>query len=301
MQDLIREAALLKILSLLPQGLTREIREIMRTQRGFSKKLFELRLRADGRSFAHFSGGSLPLYFRLSKKELEELVRRLCQGAIYAYRDTLSLGYISLGDGVRVGVAGHARYENGRLVGVNDVSSLVIRIPSGECTFAEEIYRKWRSMGQGGMLICSLPAGGKTTLLRSLCRHIGKGDAAMRVAVIDERCEFVHSQYKNSSVELIRGYKRSEGIEIAIRTLAPEVIAADEISTNEDKEATLAALGAGVSVIATAHAGSVEEAMRRSVLRPLFEEGAFKSIVFVNKSDEGFFYSIRSLKEALPV
>lgn len=301
MKDDIREAALFKVLSLLPNGIKRELVEITRTHRGFSDKLFELRLRAEGRSFLHFSGGSMPLYFRLGKKELEELLMRLCHGAIYAYRDTLSLGYISLGEGVRVGVAGHARYESGHLVGVNDVSSLVIRIPSGECAFAEEIYRKWYSCGGGGMLICSLPAGGKTTLLRSLCRHIGTGDAAMRVAVIDERCEFIRSQYENSSVELIRGYKRSEGIELAIRTMAPEVIAADEISTEEDKEATLAALGAGVSLIATAHAGSIDEAMHRGVLRLLFEENTFRSIVFVKREGNNFSYSMRELKEAVTV
>ena len=203
------------VFSYLPEGLGRELIIIGQSDREVRESLSELRLRSGSVSFAVCGKRSIPLSYRIAKEELEELLLRLCGGAIYAHRDGMINGYLSIGAGVRVGVAGSAAYESGRAVGVREVSSLVFRLPSGECSFAERLYGDWLSLGAAGLVIVSPPSGGKTTALRSLAKLIGSGRRPLRVVVVDERCEFIPEDYAFSAVDVLRGYKRAAGIDIA--------------------------------------------------------------------------------------
>jgi stage III sporulation protein AA len=228
--------------------------------------------------------------------EMREIFRRICGGAVFAHRDDVSRGFIALPCGIRVGVCGRARYEGGILTGVGDISSLVFRIPTGECSFGKELYSDWLKM-RGGMLICSRAGEGKTTAIRSLARLIGSGERPLRVAVVDERCEFDLSEYVGSHVDILRGYRRSLGVDIAIRTMTAEVIVVDEISSREDSRALLSALGAGVSVIATAHADGLDSALRREYIREMVTEGLFESCCSIKRRGERFGYTIEKISD----
>jgi stage III sporulation protein AA len=215
-------------------------------------------------------------------KDLEKTMEILSDGAVYSRRDTLSHGYISLGDGVRVGVSGFARYNGGSLVGISEVTSLVFRIPTGSFDAREELLNVF-SRCKRGALIYAPPGRGKTSALRALAHDLG--ERGEEVCVIDERCEFIESDLTFASVDLLRGYKRAEGIEIALRTLAPSVIALDEVGRLGEAEAMIEALSSGVKVAVTAHASSVEEVLRRPALRPFFDLGIIDVLVGIEIED----------------
>ena len=59
-----------------------------------------------------------------------------------------------------------------------------------------------------------------------------------------------------------------------VRALAPAVIATDEVGGESDAAAIADALRCGVRVMATAHAASLKDALRRKTLAPLLD-GAF--------------------------
>ena len=136
------------------------------------------------------------------------------------------------------------------------------------------------------MLICSPAGQGKTTAIRSLARLIGSGREAKRVVAVDERCEFDSSEYCDAHVDILRGYRRAVGVDIAIRTMSAEVLIVDEISSSEDAKAMMSALGAGVTVIATAHADSLIGAAKRAYIRELILGGLFDSVCIIRGGAE---------------
>lgn len=269
-----------KISELFPAPLAREIEAISQ-----GRRISEIRIRRRGRSSIVAFGRSIPLSF-FGEKHIDNIFMSVCRGTPYAYRDSILNGFVPLFDGVRVGVAGRARYEGERLVGITDVSSLVFRIPAEKCDFASEIYEIWRR-SHGGLLIFSAPGGGKTTALRSLARSIGTGVGARRIALIDEREELFTDELSDGEIDVLSGYRRAYGISLATRTLNPEVIITDEIAP-EDADALLRCANSGVPIIASAHADSTRELMQRPDIERLIERGVFGSFAYVTRGDGSF-------------
>ncbi len=223
----------------------------------------------------------------VTMQDMENTVHRLCQGAVYAYRDTITDGYISLDDGIRVGICGQARYESDRLVGVSDISSLIFRVPTAVSSLADELFAAWQGTARG-MLIYSAPGVGKTTALRTLVSMIAQECANERVAVVDERCEFFVDECRRTGVMLLRGYKRADGMEIALRTMSPTVIAIDEIAARTESSAMTESLNSGVKLIATAHASHRSELERRGGFAPFIEAVAFDTFFGIFHTDMGY-------------
>lgn len=272
-----------KFFTYLPPRCACEIKRLLNS-RGADATLSEIRLRRDGRSSAVISGERVALTCGVDRADISGVMTLACDGALYARRETIKDGYVTLDGGVRVGVCGEARYDGGKFVGVSDISSLVFRIPGRRIASSPELRYAW-SLCRRGMLIYSSPGVGKTTALRTLAYEIGRGASDEQVAVVDERGEFLFEDYRAASVDILRGYKREVGISIALRTLSPQVIIVDEIGRLAEAEAMLESLNSGVRVIASAHAGSVEELRRRKNIAPFFDRQVFD--VLVGLSIEG--------------
>ena len=124
------------ILSSLPYRLLEEIR-----RRSGGERIEEIRLRRDRRASLTLSGRNLVLDTILEGSEIDATLTGMCSGSLYAYSDTINNGYISLPSGVRVGVCGKASCEGERMIGVHEISSLVIRIPHKARRVGEPVRR----------------------------------------------------------------------------------------------------------------------------------------------------------------
>ena len=262
-----------KVFTILPKKAADEILRLADSRVGGEKSISEIRLRAIGRSSVIFSAERVSLSVPITHGDIKQTLSLICGGSLYSYRDSIRDGYVTLGTGVRVGICGQARYDGGALVGVSEASSLIFRIPTGTSDNADELYRA-RLNSRQGMIIYSRPGVGKTTALRTLAALIG-GKGRMQVSVIDERMEFCPEDYRGMSVDLYRGYKRERGMEIALRSASPDVMIIDEIGRREEAVSMLESLNSGVKVIATAHASSISELMKRVSLAPFFENRIF--------------------------
>lgn len=125
------------------------------------------------------------------------------------------------------------------------------------------------------MLVWSPPGIGKTTLLRELGMRHATGSDARRVAIVDSRAELAVPPDEAGIADVLSLYPRAKGIEIAKRTLAPQIIICDEISSEEDCTAILEAHHAGITLCASAHAGSYESLMASPQMRRLHSHGVF--------------------------
>lgn len=289
------ENALRTALSYMPDTVNKTVKEYLCAQKN-TRNVSEIRLRLYGVCSLTVGDENIALDVRVDSADMKETVRRITGGALFAHKDDLCRGFISLPMGIRVGVIGHARYGNGEVQGIDEISALVFRIPCGECDFAKELYSEWSAYG-GGMLICSAAGGGKTTVIRALARLVGSGEHPRRVAVVDERCEFEPDEYRNAHVDILRGYRRSYGTEIAIRTLSAEILIVDEISSEEDASAMLSSLGAGVTVIATVHARSYADAVKRGYVRRLIEGGLFDALCILERRGDRYAYKLEKIRE----
>ena len=281
---------LLYALSALPYRLSDEIRKS-----GYVNKIEEIRLRRDRRASLVVSGRNYILSTVLDSSELSATLTGMCQGSLYAFSETINQGYISLPHGIRVGVCGRATSEGGRIIGVREISSLSIRIPCRVIDAGDEICSLIDSFDRTcGVLIYAPPGVGKTTLLRSVAKKLSSGAEPRRTVVIDTRGELSFSnEGSDLCLDVLSGYPRRDGVEIATRCLNAEVIICDEVGDYEEAMAIVASHNCGVPLIASAHASSVEGLLSRSGIRLLHEAGIFGAYVGIARGGRGgFIYRI---------
>lgn len=277
---------LYSVLGCLPDGMAREICGILR---GARLSVREIRIRAFGVSSLVTDLGSFPLASRVDGEITKKITERLCRGSVYAFRECINSGYIPFSFGVRVGIVGEARYDGEEMVGISEISALSFRIPSAVCGFGAELYRHWQGLCGENLIIIAPPSGGKTTALRSLAGFLGTGRNSRRVVVIDERCEFNPRDYCGATVDILQGYKRGIGTEIAVRTMSPEVLLVDEIASAGDAEALRSAIGVGIPVVATAHGSSVGSLLARDYLASLVRDGCFSRACSIERRGGEFY------------
>ena len=271
------------ILSYLPTKFHSEIKRIAGSRRREVSDISELRIRLFGKSSAVIAGERIGIMSSVSEEDMKRIFSLLHLSENYIQRDRLGEGFISLPEGIRVGAVGCVGYDGGKLIGVSDFTSFIFRIPTGESDVAEELCEAF-SECKKGMLIYSPPGVGKTSALRSLAFRLGaRGN--LQISVIDERNEFSREGFVGKSIDHFRGYKRDRGMEIALRCASPDVIIVDEIGSFEDSEAIMKTALSGVILIATAHAESYHDLLRRRYIANLIEIGAFD--VFCGLSIEG--------------
>lgn len=287
------EKTLSSVLSILPTAIAREIFNIGKFRRDFPKGLSEIRLRRDSTSTATLSGEVIFLRSKARPGEFERTFDAVAEGSVYAHSAEIAEGYITVEGGVRVGICGD--YDPSSR-GIRQVRSLVFRLPMSASSFGDELLHEWERGDVRGMLIYSLPGCGKTSALRALAPAISK-KMNLRVAVIDERREFFEEAI-GCQVDVLSGYGKAKGIEIALRTLAAEVIVVDEIGSAEEAREIMRAGRGGVPVIATAHANDLCELRQREGIRELIDEGYFNRFVKLSKLGGRYFCDIERAESA---
>lgn len=193
--------------------------------------------------------------------------------------ETMSQGYLTAPGGHRIGICGVAIYKNGVFSGLREISSLCIRVAKDYVGFSTGTPRT------GSILILGAPGWGKTTLLRDLSRVRAETET---VAVVDERGElFPEGILRGKRMDVLVGAKKGEGIERVLKTMTPDCIAVDEITSEEDCLALCHAWGCGVRLMATAHAGSMDEFYHRPIYQQLVRMQIFDSCLVLYK-DKSF-------------
>lgn len=230
-------------------------------------------------------------------REFGEIIQHISNYSLYAFEEEIRKGYLTIPGGHRIGLAGRVVMENNRVRTMKNLSFLNVRVSHERKGCADALFP---GLVEGdrflSTLIVSPPGGGKTTLLRDIVRKLASGDRVFlprTVSVVDERSE-IAGCYKGIPqkdvgihCDVLDACGKQEGIRMMLRSMAPEVIAVDEIGTEKDCDALNTALTSGCALLATAHGNSLEQLRRNFAMKQMLSAGMFERIVLMNTGVPG--------------
>ena len=238
--------------------------------------------------------------FTLTERQIRETAEIMGGFSLYAAQEELRQGFFTVRGGHRIGVAGRT-VLNQREVGVlKSISSLNVRVAHEVKGCADQIMPLLCENGLFlNTVIVSPPGCGKTTLLRDIIRQLSNGCRekstgrrlfGITVGVVDERSELgacfqgIPQNDLGMRTDILDGCPKSQGMMMLIRSMAPAVIAVDEIGGKEDIRAVEYIRSCGCGLAAAVHGVSLKEVEKRPGVGELFKEGTFKRLIFLDQA-----------------
>lgn len=289
-----------KVINLLPANIRKAVRRTIRD----AGDLQEIRLRAGKPLILTCRGEEVvPGEKRggdggyiVSKEEIDEFLEYISNYSLYAFEEEMKQGFITIGGGHRVGIAGQAIVEKGKVKNLRYITSVNIRMSHEIFGCGDKVFPYVTKCRRPlHTLLVSPPGCGKTTLLRDMIRQISDGNPytkPMTVGVVDERSEIAgchHGVPQNDlgiRTDVMDACPKAEGMLMMIRSMRPQVLAVDEIGEAEDVQAVSYAMHCGCKMLATAHAESMEELNRKPVFSRMVEEKRFDRYVILKNRGE---------------
>ena len=254
---------------------------------------------------SHEGGGHTE--FIVTEAMVNETLSYLSDYSLYAYEEEIKQGFFTIKGGCRIGVCGKTVMEHGKVHTIYPISSLNIRfaheVKGCSTPILPMIVEQERLYST---LFLSPPMCGKTTILRDLIRqisngfqlenektnHLSKGSCLLEgktVGVVDERGEIgdcylgVLQHDLGRRTDVLSNCPKVEGMMMLIRTMAPEVIAVDEIGSEEEMYTMMYGMKCGCTMLATAHSATIEELQTKRAFQKAMEEQLFQRYVLLSR------------------
>ena len=239
------------VIKYFPSNIQNVLKEVLTSNPTFEEDLQEIRIRGEKPIFLKFANSSVGIDYIVSQNDLLQLLERICENSIYAYKNQICNGFITIKGGHRIGIVGTVVVENEKVINIKYVTSLNFRIARQVLDSSNKVLKEIINLENKTIyntLIVSPPGKGKTTILRDAIRKLSNGIKDINFSgktcgLVDERGE-IAAMYRGipqndvgMRTDIVDNINKSEGIKMLIRSMAPEIIACDEIGSKEDVEA----------------------------------------------------------------
>ena len=266
-----------------------------------AEELQEIRMRAERPIILKLRERDLILQYNITQAEILQIVERLCENSIYAYKNQICEGFITVKGGHRIGLTGSCVIENGKIINVKHISSLNFRIAREVLNCSTRVLREVIDIENKSIyntILVAPPGRGKTTMLRDIIRRLSNGIDEINFkgktcGVVDERGE-IAAMYKGIPqndigirTDVIDNVPKPEAMRILVRSMAPQIIACDEIGSKEDIEAINYVMCSGVKGIFTAHGNDIEDVCKNPWMAQLINNHIFERIIQLNSKQKG--------------
>lgn len=222
------------------------------------------------------------------KNDIFRSFESICDYSVHSYTNELSQGYVTLNGGNRVGICGTYIFKDNRVSTIKDVNALNFRIANQVRGCAVDILDRIDFSTPKGILIVGRPLSAKTTILRDLCRMVSN---KYKLSIIDERSELcgIYAGVPQNDIgikcDIFNNYPKDVGINMAIRTMSPDIIACDEIGSVKDINAIKLGSICGVKFLCTAHFDSIKSVMESSNYYEILNSNAFDYVVLLGNGN----------------
>ena len=278
-----------EILKVLPKYISNEILRL-----NCSQNITEIRLRTKCKVILKCINNEIVLDCIATTNAILDVLLNVSKNSIYAIQNDINNGFVIIRGGHRIGVSGEVVYVDGKIKNIKNICSLNIRVAKQVYGCADKVLKSIIQNGKvNNTLIVSTPGCGKTTLIRDIVRQISNGVPSINfkgknVSLIDERGE-IASVYEGVAsldvgvrTDIMSNVTKSTGMKMMIRSMAPDVIATDEIGKKEDIVAIKEAMLSGVSVIVTMHGDSLQDINKNKDIKELLDMNTFSKIIILS-------------------
>ena len=284
----------MEILNYLSSGISNQLK-VPKIQNNYDR-LEEIRLRANKNIMLKFTNEEIILDYKVTTKDLLETLEKITENSIYTYENQISSGFITLHGGHRVGIVGNAVAGENKMINISYISGMNFRIAREIKGCGNFLIKELYNHGEfQNTLIVGAPGTGKTTLLRDLIRQASNGNNynnGLNIGVVDERNE-IASMYKGIEqtdlglrTDVISNIPKTLGIRLLIRSMAPQVIAVDEIGGKDDAQIIYYAMCSGTKGLFTAHGNSFNDIKLNPEIRQLLEYQLLEKIIILDRKQK---------------
>ena len=268
---------------------------IQNTAVNLQENIQEIRIRINRPLILKLRNGDICINYIVTEKDILQTLEKLCENSLYAYKKQISEGYITIKGGHRVGLTGTGVIENEEIINIKYISSLNFRIAREVKGCSKYILKEIIDKENNTIfntVIVSPPGKGKTTMLRDIIRNLSNGMEELsfkgkNCGVVDERGEIaacyrgIPQKDVGIRTDVIENVSKEKGILMLIRSMAPEIIACDEIGSAQDVQAIEKAVISGVKGIFTMHGKTIEDVKNNKDINRLIEKNILEKIIFI--------------------